>query len=73
MLLELIGRKHPDEQPNPSRDQDRVVEQSEHRDEVRDEIDRRQSIGRDEQPERLGIAGRPRVARGQPGGMGVDA
>src|SRR3546814_17285635 len=66
MLVEHALGQHLHEEPETERDEHRVVEQAEDRDEVRNEIDRRKRISGDEKPERPRMPRRPRVPRRQP-------
>lgn len=61
-----VLRQHPHGQPDESGQQDRVVDQSEHRDEVRNEVYRAQRIGDRNQADRLGKPRRGRIATGEP-------
>src|SRR3712207_8743750 len=57
VLLENARRKHLHEQPDAGRNEQRVVEETQHRDEVRDEVDRGKRVGSDEKPEGARIPG----------------
>jgi hypothetical protein len=58
---------------DPKRYQDYVIDVAEHWNHVRDQVDRRESVTRDEQSQRLGIPRRPGIARHQVDGVDVSA
>ena len=75
-----VARRQLDRQRDAQRQQDHVVEQAEHRDEVGNQVDRAQRIGQHQhrhqlgQPRRLGVAQQlpqRQQVRGQPGGVGA--
>ncbi len=70
---EQVGWHHLDEQPQSGGDKDQIVEQTKDRNEIRDQIDRRKSIGCNQQPEQADRPSNRRIARGEPDGMRVNA
>ena len=65
MLLEQLVRDQAGRQQHAQRHQDHIVEVAEHRDEIRDQVDRAHRIERDQQGRRLGIPRHPRIPRRQ--------
>jgi hypothetical protein len=72
VLLEQARRQQLHEEPEAERDEKRIVEQAEDGDEVRDEVDRRERISRDDKAEDARVPRAARIARGEPGGVRVD-
>ena len=64
--VEQRRRYQSDRQPDQTRQQDQFVEQSEHRDEVGNQVDRAQRIRHHDQAERLGTPGYFGMAGGKP-------
>ena len=62
---EDIRRDDTDHEHEPERDQNQVVQVSQHGDEVRDQVDRTQCVGDDDQGEELRVPGDAGVAAGQ--------
>ena len=71
VIVHHLGRDHADRQPKAERNQDQVVEIAQDRDEVGDEVDRRQGVGCDGQTQKLGGDWRAGITSRQPDGVGV--
>ena len=71
-----VGQHLPRDQPHRQGDaqghQQQVVELSQHGDEIRDEIDRAQGVGRHQRGQGLGVPGSARVTVGQQQGVDLD-
>src|SRR6266487_1239560 len=65
-LLQNRSRDHSDRKHDPERDQYEIVEVSQDRNKVRDEVDGAQRIGYDARDQKLRVPGRAGVARGEP-------
>ena len=71
VLGKHYGRDQPDRQPQPRGHQDQVVEQTQHGDEVGDQIDGRKGVGRHAERDGLRHPGRAGIPRAEPDGVGV--
>src|SRR6266704_1490638 len=65
-LLQNRTRDHPDRKDDPQRDQYQIVQISQDRDEVGDEVDGAQRIGYDSRDQKLRVPGRAGMARSEP-------
>jgi hypothetical protein len=71
MPLNAGDRHQPDSQQDRQRQQDHVVQVTEDRNEVRDQVDGRERVGGNGQRDRLGIPGGARVMGGEPEGVNI--
>jgi hypothetical protein len=72
VLVHQARRQQPADQPDPGRDDQRIVEQPEQRDEIGDEVDRRKRIGGDQERDQADVPRGPGIARGEPDRVRLD-
>jgi hypothetical protein len=72
MFFEQTGRQQPREQPQAERDDNGVIDQSEDRNEIWNQVDRGEGISGDGEADQPRRPGRARVSRREPNRMRLD-